>query len=383
MHLDDDQVMWFRPGELRALDLQPNDVVIVEGGAGYGRSGLIRDGHSGWGFQNSIVRVRPFPDLSHGPFVDYALQSALAEGRIALVASTATIPHFTAEKVAAFPIPRPPLVDQRAIADYLDRETAEIDLLIEKQTALIDRLRERRRAMISSMVVGGSSTVGGSQERPVALDQQLSALPSGWGRVRLSRLATSPVTAGVDFSAAMLSEGHIRYVRTTDIATLASLTSADKAVGITYEMAGTSLVRRDDLLFTRSGSLGTSYLHQSDEVMAYAGYLVRLRPDTGRCLPRFLGWWSQSDDHLDQIAVGATRSTIENFSASRFSAMRVPLPPLEEQQRIVNHLDHETATNDEVIAKTARFIELTKERRSALITAAVTGQVDVTGRGAA
>ncbi|QIK72740.1 hypothetical protein G7070_11225 [Propioniciclava coleopterorum] len=151
LDLGDDQRMWFGPKELLDHDLRADDVVIVEGGAGYGRSALIRTPRPGWGFQNSIVRVRPKPGIADGAFLDYVLQARLFDGSIPLVCSTATIPHFTAEKVAAFPVPVPPLSEQQAIADFLGRETAKIDALIEKQTALIERLRERRDSVWSRL----------------------------------------------------------------------------------------------------------------------------------------------------------------------------------------------------------------------------------------
>ena len=146
--------MYFSPAELDRLDLQKDDVVIVEGGAGYGRSAYLDDDLDGWGFQNSIVRVRPYPDVSVGRYVYYALQHAQADRQIELEVSTATLPHFTAEKVGRFRLPLPPLETQRAIADYLDRETAEIDSMLEDITKLRDLLAERRAAVISAAVTG-------------------------------------------------------------------------------------------------------------------------------------------------------------------------------------------------------------------------------------
>src|SRR6185437_10840999 len=134
--------------ELRVLDLRRGDVVIVEGGAGYGRSAVIRDDLPGWGFQNSIIRLRPFSERAYGRFLDYALQDALSAGRVDLVTSTATIPHFTADKVSKFEIEAPPLDEQRAIADFLDRETGQIDALVAKQEEFMELLLERSAAIV-------------------------------------------------------------------------------------------------------------------------------------------------------------------------------------------------------------------------------------------
>ena len=150
----DDKEMWFSPGELLAQGLKSGDVVVVEGGAGFGRSAVLREKREGWGFQNSIVRVRPRAGKSDGRFIDYALQSALADGEIAVACNIATIPHFTAEKVASFAIPAPPVEVQRSIADFLDAETAKIDALIAQQERIIALAKERRAAMIKAAVNG-------------------------------------------------------------------------------------------------------------------------------------------------------------------------------------------------------------------------------------
>ena len=105
------------------------------------------------GFQNSIVRIRAFESLAHGPFIAYALRHAQALGKIEIAASTATLPHFTAEK-SADSASLPPLTEQRRIADEIDRETAEIDSMLEDITKLRDLLAERRAAVISAAVTG-------------------------------------------------------------------------------------------------------------------------------------------------------------------------------------------------------------------------------------
>src|SRR5699024_4662626 len=167
-----DQRMWFSRPELLALDLRQGDVVVVEGGAGYGRSAVLREDLPGWGFQNSIVRLRPAVGVADGRYLDYALQDALADGRIDLVTSTATLPHFTADKVSKFEVPSPALDEQRAIADYLDHETAQIDALVAKQEEFIGLLRERRSAVILSV----AGTISAKETRPL---RRLAILSTG------------------------------------------------------------------------------------------------------------------------------------------------------------------------------------------------------------
>ena len=146
--------MWFTPGELDHLTLRTGDVVIVEGGAGYGRAALVSTDLDGWGFQNSIIRVRAHGETAIGKFITYALLHAQSKGAIELLVSTATLPHFTAEKVERFRLPFPPIDEQRRIANEIDRETAEIDSMLADITELRDLLAERRAAIIAAAVTG-------------------------------------------------------------------------------------------------------------------------------------------------------------------------------------------------------------------------------------
>ncbi|WP_156961806.1 type I restriction endonuclease subunit S [Pseudoglutamicibacter albus] len=150
----DTKEMWFSEAELTRLTLRSGDVVIVEGGAGYGRAAFIPSNLDGWGFQNSIIRVRAREGIANGKYIAYALQQAQVEGEIELCVSTATLPHFTAEKVERFRLPLPPLNLQCRVVAEIDRETAEIDAMLADIAELRGLLAERRAAVIAAAVTG-------------------------------------------------------------------------------------------------------------------------------------------------------------------------------------------------------------------------------------
>ncbi|WP_345076353.1 restriction endonuclease subunit S [Brachybacterium paraconglomeratum] len=146
------KTMWFTPGELRSLDLQKGDVVVVEGGVGgYGRAAFLRESLVGWGFQNSINRIRPFGD---GRFIAYYLQAVRAKGLMRAYSNIVSMPHLTAEKLKAMPVPIPPDVEQHRISEYLDDQTSRIDALIAESEDLITLSLERRAALITAAVTG-------------------------------------------------------------------------------------------------------------------------------------------------------------------------------------------------------------------------------------
>ncbi|HJQ46885.1 MAG TPA: restriction endonuclease subunit S [Amycolatopsis sp.] len=369
----DDKTMWFRDGELALHDLRRDDVVIVEGGAGYGRSAVIRDDRDGWGFQNSIVRIRPQPALASGRFLDYALQSALAAGEVEVACFTATIPHFTADKVGAFQVPAPPVGAQRAIADYLDRETPRIDTLIEEQQRLIETLRERRRSAISSTVARGL-------DESVALKDSglpgAGPVPAHWV-VRPLRYTIS-FQEGPGIMAADFRDEGVPLLRVSSVRSARSTLEGCNYLDPADVERRWSHFRVDlgDLLISASASMGTvsEVTEETAGSVPYTG-IIRIKP--GRMHKDFIRWFVVSGEFIDQVDSLKTGSTIQHFGPTHLAQMRVALPPADEQRQIAAYLDEETAKIDTLIAETERFIDLARERRAALITAAVTGQIDV------
>lgn len=366
--------MWFSMTELNALSLRRGDVVVVEGGVGgYGRAAYLRDDLPGWGFQNSISRLRPLGD-NHGRFLAYYLIALRASGFIERYCNVVSMPHLTAEKLAALPAPIPEALEQRVIADYLDRETARIDMLIDEQQRLIDMLRERRSAVISHSVGRG-------------LDEDVEAKPSGllsnplvprhWQTMPLRHALTyqeGPGILAVDFRDEGVPLLRVSGVRTPE-ASLDGCNFLDPdAVDARWSHFR---VKMGDLLISASASMGTVSEVRSADVVGAVPYtgLIRFRP--GLMKADFIRWFMVSGEFMEQVESMKTGSTIQHFGPSHLAQMRVALPPANEQHRIAVYLDEQTAKIDNLIAETEKFIELSRERRSALITAAVTGQIDV------
>ena len=149
----DDQRMWMTREEQRKYDLKKGDVLVVEGGAGFGRSVHVAQDMPGWGFQNHVIRARP--DQHHdGRFLNYCVKGHYSSGLIGLLADGATIPGLSSVKAKNLPIPDMSLEEQQRIADHLDEVTGRIDAML----ATIDQLKallvERRAALITDVVTG-------------------------------------------------------------------------------------------------------------------------------------------------------------------------------------------------------------------------------------
>ena len=153
LQIDDAPTMWANPGEIRHFSLTDGDLLVCEGGEG-GRSCLLTAGFERYIIQNSLHRVRPRGDDSNA-YLCYVLSCISDRGWFAVLSDRATIAHFTREKFASLVIPVPPADEQRAIAEFLDRETVRIDKLIEKNRLLVERLSEFRTALITRTVTRG------------------------------------------------------------------------------------------------------------------------------------------------------------------------------------------------------------------------------------
>lgn len=255
------------------------------------------------------------------------------------------------------PLPTPPLDEQQAIADYLDRETKRIDELITEQRGLIEALRERRRAVIDAEVL------------PDDLVE--------WNEVPLRYSLTfqeGPGIGAVDFRDSGVPLLRISSIRGS-VATLEGVNYLDPEK--VAERWNHFRVEAGDLLINSSASMGSVAEVLDGEVVGAIPYtgIIKIRP--GLMTKGFARWYFQSRAFLGAIDLLKTGSTIQHYGPSHLRQLRVFLPQTERQEEIVERLTHAVAHADSLIVESEDLIALSQERRAALITAAVTGQIDV------
>lgn len=254
------------------------------------------------------------------------------------------------------PLPVPPLDEQRAIADYLDRETGRIDTLIDEQQRLIEMLRERRSAVVSAAIgTGWSKTRLGHVLAGIkdGTHGSFERLASGEGRPLLGARNVMNGTVVIDGQESFISDS-----------------DAARIVANGYPLRG------DVLLVIVGATIGKTAVYELDESHAFQRSVAFLRPNDV-IDSRFLWHQIQAKHFQDELALRAKTSAQPGIYMGDVVTIPVYVPPIEQQRRISADLDHHTAKIDTLIAETERFIELSKERREALITAAVTGQIDV------
>jgi type I restriction enzyme, S subunit len=152
INLEDLPEMDIQPHEYPRFTLKPGDLLVCEGGE-VGRAAIFNDTRV-IAFQKALHRLRPTRDSEHSRFMYYTLVWASSAGVFLAEGNPNTIPHLTGEKLRLYRFPTPPLLEQRAIADYLDRETKRIDHIIARVEAALEKLAEYRTALITAAVTG-------------------------------------------------------------------------------------------------------------------------------------------------------------------------------------------------------------------------------------
>ncbi|AWI09039.1 restriction endonuclease subunit S [Ereboglobus luteus] len=283
--------------------------------------------------------------------------------------------HITKGDLGAIKIPIPPLPEQTAMAEFLDRETGKIDALVAEQRRLMELLKEKRQAVISQAVTRGLNHQ--APLKPSGIPW-LGNVPAHWEVCRVKSLASEKLTYGANESAEDDNPDNPRFIRITDIKDDGSLHD-DTFKSLPLEIAIPYLLEHGDILLARSGAtVGKAAAYRAEwGKCCFAGYLIRLRCKLIKTTPMWVILFTQSSSYWAQIKEGTIQATIQNFSAEKYAEMRIPLPPLAEQTAILRHLESETTKFDTLIAEAQRAIDLLQERRTALISAAVTGQIDV------
>ncbi len=250
--------------------------------------------------------------------------------------------------------PKPPHAEQAAIADYLDSATARIDALIARKIRFIGLLREKRQALISHAVTKGLDASVPMKESGV---EWLGAVPETWQIKRL-RFICDVTTGGRDTANATPDGAYPFYVRSQEVSRIDTYSADCEAVLTAGDGAGVGKVYH----YVN----GKFDFHQRVYMMFNFRYVQA----------KFFYLYLSS--LFAAVALdGGAKSTVDSLRMPVFMNFQITIPNLDEQTRNVEFVEDRAARIDAIITKTERSIGLLREHRSALITAAVTGKIDL------
>ncbi|WP_371999443.1 restriction endonuclease subunit S (plasmid) [Tistrella mobilis] len=279
-------------------------------------------------------------------------------------------------------LPRPPHEEQRLIATFLDRETARIDALVTEQEKLIDLLKEKRQAVISRAVTKGLDPQVPMKDSGIAW---LGEVPAHWDVVPVSY--RYEVQLGKMLDGNKITGKNLRpYLRVFDVQWDKINIDDLPEMDFDQEDRVRYSLRAGDLLVNEGGSyVGRSAVWRGEmEECYYQKALHRLRPhDKMADTAEFFLFVMENATRQGVFVAGGNQATIEHLTAEALRRYRFAFPPRQEQEDIAAHLRRETERYGALITEAQKAITLLKERRAALISAAVTGRIDVRDRVAA
>ena len=358
--------------------LRPGDLLVCEGGE-VGRTALWSGALDECFYQKAIHRVRPRSHRENReiPKFLYFLMYAMAKrGVFTAGGNPNTIDHLTAVQLRHYRMPFPASSEQRAIADFLDRETAKFDALVARKERLIELLQEKRTALITRAVTRGLDPHVPMKDSGV---EWLDEIPAHWEMKRLWHL-TPPerkIMYGIVLPGPDVADG-VPIVKGGDVT--ASRLKLEALNKTTFEIDSRYIRSRlagGDLVYAIRGSIGEVEM-VPDELDG-----ANLTQDAARVAytPTTHGNWLmyalRSKAVFSQLEAGALGATIKGINIRDLKRALILVPPYCEQQRIASFLDAQTARLNDLRSKIRQAIDHLKEFRTALISAAVTGKIDV------
>ncbi|HWU28213.1 MAG TPA: restriction endonuclease subunit S [Microbacterium sp.] len=271
------------------------------------------------------------------------------------------------QHIAGIEIPLPPFDEQLAIADYLDRETARIDTLIAKQEQLIATLRERRSATVTQLSLEGLDPTVETAQHPF-----LGVKNASWSTARFGRV--------ISISGGLVDPRTERWRDSILFAPNHIESGTGRIIGRETAMeqgadSGKYVVKAGQILYSKiRPALNKVAVASEDGLCSADMYALSAASSFDR---DYLAYYLLSNPFLAFATMTSMRVKMPKVNREELGEAVIPLPPLPEQKEIADAITAATTKIDTLIAKAQRFIELSKERRAALITAAVTGQLEI------
>ena len=272
----------------------------------------------------------------------------------------------------------PPLPEQTRIAAFLDQETAKIDALVAEQERLMALLKEKRQAVISQAVTKGLNPQAALKPSGI---EWLGDVPAHWDVKPLRRFSCLVQSGpfGSQLHAEEYIKGGIPVINPTNM--INGEIVPDLEITVTEEIVNRlahQKLRVGDVIFSRRGELGRCALVTKTEegwLCGTGSMILRLHRSEYHAgyLSRFLSL-DVMRQYFESLSIG---SVMDSLSSATLLAMPMIVPPVAEQDEISIFISEESAKFDALTAEAQRAIDLLQERRTALISAAVTGQIDV------
>lgn len=323
-----------------------------------------------------VIKFSGIPRVADNYFLKYWIMGSICQSELESLATGSTALGIKGSKVNQLHFCMPPFLEQTQIAHFLDRETARIDALIAEQERLIELLKEKRQAVISHAVTKGLDPTVPMKDSGV---EWLGEVPEQWEVCRITHYLKSVV----DYRGRTPKKDDHGIFLVTAKNIRNGLIDYEASQEYITEEAYKEVIQRgkpevNDVVFTTEAPLGqVANLDRND--IALAQRVIKFSGEDNILDNHFLKYWIMGNLCQSELNSLATGSTALGIKGSKINQLSFCLPPFSEQLKIVNWLGRQNKNIDALIEQAQNGVYLLQERRSALISAAVTGKIDVRG----
>ena len=362
--------MWFSPAEKKQYRLLDGDLLVSEGGD-VAVSCIWRNELDECYLQNAVHRVRQNA-LSDNRFIYYWLFFLKNYGIVDLICNKATIAHFTKEKFGELPICIMSIDEQVAIADFLDKECAQIDSIAADLEKQIELLQQYKKSLITETVTKGLDKSVPMKDSGV---EWIGEIPEHWEISRVRHLAS--LCSGATPSKDVLSywEGNIPWVSSqevkSDIIKDTSLHISEEAIN----SCSTQLMPAGTLVMVvRSGILQHTIPVALLGVPATINQDIKAFQFNHLMLPAYFKYYIQGENDALLSVIIKDKTTVESVDNQLLLSLKIMVPPIEEQKAIVAFLNYKCGYIDKILNDKQEQLNLLMQHKKSLIYEYVTGK---------
>tara|TARA_R110000851_G_scaffold210486_3_gene363005 strand:- start:33806 stop:35254 length:1449 start_codon:yes stop_codon:yes gene_type:complete len=366
---------WHKYYESPEIMVEKNDLLLVKTGSTYGKSTIVSDVDFPMTINPQMALIKNTTIDSR--FLSYLFNSSLIKAKIDVNNTGSGMPTMTQENINNFPIPRPNNTLDIQIANFLDHETAKIDTLIDKQQQLIKLLKEKRQAVISHAVTKGLNAQAPMKYSGV---EWLGEVPVHWVVKRNKHLMEFVTSGSRGWAEYYSDDGQLFFrianlTRDTIEPKLESIQNVKPPMGAEGER---SKIQSGDLLISITADLGSVCVADDSIAGGFVSQHVSLcRPNSLVISSRWLAYFVLSDAAKEQFIGSGYGGTKIQLSLEDIRELNIAYPPVHEQEEIALYIDTKLEKFELLMNRAESQVNLLQERRTALISAAVTGKIDV------
>ena len=358
------------------LMVREGDILVLWDGANAGEIIKAKDGY----LSSTMAVLKPKNKKFRKPYLYYLLKSR--ERSLKDFAGGTTIPHLDPQSLIYSPVSIPPLTEQTAIANFLDKKTSLIDDVIELEKKTIALLKEQKQILIQELVTGKKvwDKTQNCWTKPAEVKNSgvewIGEIPKDWKMMRLkytANIVLGKMICNTNQGGMVLKP----YLKSKNIQWLrVDISSVDK-MWFTKEEMNLYRLKKDDIILSEGGEVGKTCIWNNELEECYiqnSAHKVTVNTNNNSQYLLYLFFYIGKQGVFDSIV---NKVSIAHLTKDKLSNFIVCQPPLQNQNDIVHHIEQESAKIDRAIALQEQKIEKLKELKATLIDSAVTGKIKV------